>query len=406
MKTPNKNRTKKAGERMMGPPYTNAPLPCVGHGIPLGKVWGKVACTVLGVEPYGRVPSSKWGYIPTGLDASYFELDDGTILSGGGDGVPIWYLIGTRQHLAIEGYKPERLTEPRYGFESPWTARKAELLKRTRSVIPSDPPPKRSDEELFAPQYAYGQIVQQLDICRVLVDVGCGTITANLGNWLNCRSEDWPQVRVGDFIKCHAGSPRLYNVRPISEYEGIPGKVLRCDVNMQGIEIFLYIELLNGEMVYGFAAPFGDIHTYPEKFLNTFVNFRWHWLGDDFPLEHIAEPRYGITSPLTPHKQEVLDHSYPELLWDEDERYFKGGTFTSGTGSPERDEGYKPPWARQVTMYGILKEVPYHEELLLDTGMGTLFVPAKDGFAPGDFVKLLCIDAQLEIEELPGYPTE
>jgi len=210
-------------------------------------------------------------------------------------------------------------------------------------------------------------------------------------------------VRVGDFIKCRIWSPRLYNVRPISEYEGIPGKVLRCDVNMQGIEIYLYIELLNGEMVCGFAID-GDIHTYPEKFLNTFVNFKWSWLDKDFPLEHITEPRYGITSTLTPHKQEVLDHSYPKILWSES-KYFCGGTFTSGTGSPERDEGYKPPWKHQVTLYGILKEVPYHEELLLDTGMGTLFVPAKDGFAPGDFVKL-CIDAQLRIEELSGYPTE
>lgn len=398
MATPNKTRTDKSGEHMMNQPDTND-LPRVGPLTSSGKVWGKVACTVFGVEPYERESSQKWGYIPT--QRIFYELDDGTILNCGGDyGVHIWYLIGTHQHLAIGGVIPERLTEPRYGFESPWTSRKAEIFKRTRSVIP--PAPTTPYEDTDFNEYAYGLVVQQLDLCHVLVDVGCGTMTVRLGDWHNSHSANWPQIGVGDFIKCQIWSTYLYNVRPISAYEGIPGKVLRSYTCLEAGDQDLHIELLNGEMVYGFAGR-GDIETYPEDILGIFVNFHW-WLIGDIPLEHIAEPRYGITSTLTSSKQDVLAHSYPNIGWSE-EGYFEGGVFTIGTGSPEMDEEYDPPWEQQVTLYGILKEVPYHEDLLLDSGMGTLFVPAKEGFAPGDFVKV-CIDDRLRIEELPGYPTD
>jgi hypothetical protein len=357
------------------------------------KVWGHISGVVFGVEPLDGRKNSRWGYLPR-EQYVYYEMNDGAILRiyDIGYHAHLWPLIGTRQKLAIEGFVTALQKTPRSGFESIWTSQKDEIRKKTISPVPKtivesdDIHPELFDRKGMC---AYGRIERLLPGSRCLVDVGSGTISCG------CPA-DYP-LKIGDFVECAISDIMIYNLPPLKALSAIPGRLLHDVYYPLSKEHFIYFEVKNGEILYGFAPSF-DLD--PQKILGKVINFTCDHGFSPYTIERLKEPRQGIFSTYTKYTRDFLSQVYPI-----EEEEIK--VFTVGTGSPGTPrKATKKDEDKDITIFeGILREVPYHEKMLLDTGIGTFLVNVvEDEFAPGDYVKCT-VSGRFWISHI-DYPVE
>jgi hypothetical protein len=177
----------------------------------------------------------------------------------------------------------------------------------------------------------------------------------------------------------------------------IPGRLLH-DVHFPlSKEHFMYFEVKTEEVLYGFTDLF-DLD--PQKILGKVINYTCKISDDDVSsLKRLSEPRQGIFSTYTKYTRDLLTQVYP--INEEEIR-----VFTVGTGSPEppRKATEKDEEKDKTIFEGIIREVPHYDALLLDTGMGTIFVYDTNEFAPGDYVQCT-VNGRFWISHI-DYPVE
>jgi hypothetical protein len=360
------------------------------------RVWGKVSGTILGVKPlYGKC-TPEGVYIPSAQNI-YYGLNDGTILQIYDSDylARLWPLIGTRLNLAIDGRGLELISEPKFGFESGW---KEDVIPRLLPEKPGYFCP-RPDSDLNSDKKEdtaiYGRVtgVEADGLC--LVDSGCGTIV--IPQEPHPLRPHNPVLKVGDYLRCELTNIFVYNLPPIRALSEIPGRLLHDVYYPLSKEHFMYFEVKNGEILYGFAHSFDP---YPQKILGKVINFTCDHGFSPYTIERLKEPHQGIFSTYTKYTRDFLSQVYPI-----DEEEIK--VFTVGTGSPGTPrKATKKDEEKDITIFeGILREVPYHEKMLLDTGIGTFLVNVvEDEFAPGDYVKCT-VNGRFWISHI-DYPVE
>jgi hypothetical protein len=222
-----------------------------------------------------------------------------------------------------------------------------------------------------------------------------------------------PVMKVGDFIEACPTNHLIYNLMPLFSRAVITGRLLKTVSGLHGeSDTNFYLELPNGEVLKG-------VNSYPPVGRD-----RVHWLKDlvgtevrfrctppvSARYERLQEPRLGIESTMT-RKKDDLSYQWipPEELADE----LYG--FTEFTVPNENSETlftgvpFKPESGNRHTMtfYGLLKEIPLYDDLLLDTGIGAFYAEGlPEDFIPGEYVK--CTIPQLLYIEPSNdeYPTD